>query len=81
MILRKFNVEKCETDPVRIEALKAEGFVVIKNDMKEAPKAEEKQTVDYSSMLKRELVELALAAGIPGAKSLTKAELIDILEG
>ena len=80
MILRKFNVEKSESDPAVIEALKKAGYVVIRNDVKEAQKAEEKPVVDYSSMLKRELVELALASGISGAKSLTKAELIEILE-
>ncbi len=77
MILRKFNVEKSESDPGVIEALKKAGYVVIQNDVKEA---EEKPAVDYSSMSKRELVELALTSGIPGAKSLTKAELIEILE-
>lgn len=77
MILRKFNVERSESDPAVIEALKKAGYVVIRNDVKEA---EEKPAVDYSSMRKHELVELALASGISGAKSLTKAELIEILE-
>ena len=77
MILRKFNVEKSESDPAVIEALKKAGYVVIRNDVKEA---EEKPAVDYSSMRKYELVELALASGISCAKSLTKAELIEILE-
>lgn len=82
MILRKFNVEKSETDPARVAELKADGFVVIKYDeCEKKEKAEKEAQVDYSNMLKRELVEIALDMGIPGAKSLTKAELVEILEG
>ena len=53
-----------------------EGKVVAK---KSAPKAKEAATVDYSKMTVAELKDAAKAAGIEGATSMKKAELVETL--
>ena len=50
MILKRFNIEREETDPKRIEELKAEGFEEVKEPKKAkkapAKKASEKHGTD-----------------------------------
>ena len=54
-----------------------EGKVAVK---KETKKVETKKDVDYSKMTVAELKEAAVAAGIEGATSMKKAELLDALK-
>ena len=72
MILRRFNVEVEENDALKIQILKAAGYVELHH-------AEEEPKVDIDSMTVKELHELAKAKGFSGASSLRKAELIELL--
>lgn len=78
MILKRFNVRRSADDPIMIERLKAEGYTPIK-DHAELPQQPEEQEPDLSGMTKAELVEIAKAKGMTGARSLTKAELMEVL--
>jgi hypothetical protein len=78
MILKRFNVRRSTDDPIVIERLKAEGYRPIK-DYAEIPPLPEEPDPDLSGMTKAELVEIAKAKGMTGARSLTKAELLEVL--
>lgn len=84
MILKRFNVEREASDPAKIEALKAEGYKPLIMEAALPPAAEEEpekkeRSLDRKS--KSELIALAYEAGIDNAKTYTKAELIEILQG
>lgn len=84
MILKRFNVEREASDPAKIEALKAEGYKPLIVEAALPPKAEEKPEPEVTPLDKRsksDLVALAYEAGIDNAKTYTKAELIEILQG
>ena len=82
MILKRFNVEREASDPAKIEALKAEGYKPLIVEAALPPKAEKKpESVPLDKRSKSDLVALAYEAGIDNAKTYTKAELIEILQG
>lgn len=84
MILKRFNVEREASDPAKIEALKAEGYKPLIVEAALPPKAEEKpepEVIPLDKRSKSDLVALAYEAGIDNAKTYTKAELIEILQG
>ena len=84
MILKRFNVEREASDPAKIEALKAEGYKPLIVEAALPPKAEKKpepEVIPLSKRSKSDLVALAYEAGIDNAKTYTKAELVEILQG
>lgn len=84
MILKRFNVEREASDPAKIEALKAEGYKPLIVEAALPPKAEKKpepEAIPLDKKSKSDLVALAYEAGIDNAKTYTKAELIEILQG
>ena len=81
MILKKFNVERVENDPLKIRELKANGFIELEAPIVDDPQDEPVvEKPDYSTMLKTELVTIANSKGIAGAKNMLKADLINALE-
>ena len=72
MRLKRFNVERVETDPLKIKQLFVEGYTAIPEPVV--------VTINYTQFKKAELVEMAEQEGIEKAKSYTKAELIKLLE-
>lgn len=84
MILKRFNVERKASDPAKIAALKAEGYKPLVIEAALPPKAEKKpepKVIPLDKKSKSDLVALAYEAGIDNAKTYTKAELIEILQG
>lgn len=84
MILKRFNVEREASDPAKIEALKAEGYKPLIVEAALPPKVEKKpepESIPLDKKSKSDLVALAYEAGIDNAKTYTKAELIEILQG
>lgn len=77
MILQLENVQRISDDPTEIEELKSQGYVEVLTKKVESRPAE----VDLDSMSYKELKKLAKAKGIPGAASLKKAELLEVLRG
>ena len=84
MILVNFNVERAADDPEEIRRLIEDGYVPVKAEAvlpPREPKAEEiPARKPYTRMSKKELVALAVEAGVVSASSMTKAELVEILE-
>lgn len=60
--------------------MKAQGYIVVRDDRFDAYEEPEEEAVDLSSLLKAELVEMAEQKGIEKPKSMTKAQLIAVLE-
>lgn len=85
MILKRKNVRRSTDSLTEIERLKAEGFAPIKDRAALPPEAEvevePQEKPDFKKMHKPQLVFLADKAGIENAANLTKAELIEALEG
>ena len=82
MILRRFNVERVTEDPAKIKALQAEGYVPVDSASSPQPQAEPRQEIQaLDKKSKADLVALAYEAGVDNAQALTKAELIEVLQG
>lgn len=75
MLLKRFNVEREANDQAEIARMIAEGYEPIG----EEPADEGEEIDDLFSLTVKDLRDLAKARGIEGAKSLKKAELIEIL--
>lgn len=79
MILIRDNVERSAESACEIEKLKAQGFTVLSG---EAPVSPEKEAPgDIETMTVAQLRKLARAKGIRAADSLSKADLLGVLEG
>ena len=78
MILKRFNVTRSTDDPHRIQELIEKGYKPVKDHAERPPKPQARPKAS-AVMLKSELVELAEQQGIRNAKSLTKAELLEVL--
>ena len=79
MILKRFNVTRSTDDPHRIQELIEKGYKPVKDYAERPPKLQAAGPKASGAMLKAELVELAEQQGIRNAKSLTKAELLEVL--
>lgn len=60
--------------------MKAQGYIVVRDDRYDAYEEPEEEAVDLSVLTKAELVEMAEQKGIEKPKRMTKAQLIVVLE-